>query len=601
MPRKKKTTNKGWFQTGIGNSMLIKKQKKSVDNAENPKKPQTRSKSKKEAEAYKYAIFSIDELEHFMNESCIDHRLKNPDCYGYIKLKKNLQRVISTTWSMYCSKCSFQSKSYNMYKTKAGTKKSTLNEALGIALVRSPIGPSVFSEIMLCLGVDPGSLKGLNNLVAGASQICNDVCEKHLSDVRAKFSGHSIPLEADSRYNNPIGSRETHFQGGTQSVLTVCENVTQRKEIIDFVVQNKLCVGCTRYRNRGINVAVGGHPNCTATLELSHSIGAEGLSATQSGKKLKDAKIDVGHVTTDGDSKIGNSLKKEFPGAKVLQCSIHYARLHKKAICNAAFSPLMFDEKTKAARKTALKWFAQDLSERCSAELKLAVKSVSTLKSDEQIKQKLNTILKKTPDAIIDCYRGKCGRMCQKYSMACNGSKSKFVWKKKSMLKNKAITMTKDDEITMRELILRRLGEEAIGKTYLNSNTNKVEALHRAYSKSNPKNVTCPKTFKGRISASVLNLNLGFEETTCRLLTAVGHTTSAEVQKKIHQHSKNIDYLHEYKKAKKSTDKRIAKRNHNDDEWRNKNNLQTDKSESRDTYIKATIPNLRKRKGSESE
>ena len=68
--------------------MLIKKQKKSVDNAENPKKPQTRSKSKKDAEAYKYAIFSIDELEHFMNESCIDHRLKNPDCYGYIKLKK---------------------------------------------------------------------------------------------------------------------------------------------------------------------------------------------------------------------------------------------------------------------------------------------------------------------------------------------------------------------------------------------------------------------------------------------------------------------------------------------------------------------------------
>ena len=497
-----------------------------------------------------YAIFSIDNLQLCFNEVYKDHRIQFPNCWGDLNMKKKFQQIISTSWNFTCSKCSFSSKSYRMFKTnertdgKKGRKMSTLNQALGVALVRSSIGATVFAEILLNLGIKPGAHSSISKLVDDGSAICEQVCQDHLKQTRANLKGKQISVEADSRYNNAIGSRETPFQAGTQSVFTVCENITDRKQIIDFVVQNKLCTGCSRLHNQGVDVVPGGHPNCTATMKISDSIGAEGISAEQCAKKLKKEGLNISHITTDGDSQSGKKFQLQYPNAEALQCLVHFSKRQKNSIIKEkSFSEHMFQGETKKQKEIAQKWFAEDIRQRCSAEIKLAVKKCSDMgfKSDVEVKKKLKSLLSKTPDAIIRCHKGDCGDMCAKYSFACRGRKGDYQWKKDRMFKKKTIKPTKADEDILKSHILNRLGSRSLNVTYLNSNTNKCEGSHRGYTKTNPKSITCPKNFKGRNTAAILCMNLGFNESTHRLHSATGHKVSEDIKREILKRSKTYD------------------------------------------------------------
>ena len=82
----------------------------------------------------------------------------------------------------------------------------------------------------------------------------------------------AIPVEGDGRYNNPLyWSRDrSPFQLATQAFYTICENITQDKNIIGCTTRNKLC----SKRNRGDNCAE--HPSeCAATLLCQNPIGRE--------------------------------------------------------------------------------------------------------------------------------------------------------------------------------------------------------------------------------------------------------------------------------------------------------------------------------------
>ena len=515
-----------------------------------------------------YAIVNIGTLQAFINQSYRAHRLESPHCLGDLELKKDLQMVISTSWSSHCQSCDFISATHKMYRckdktgdVKSGRQLSTLNQALGIALCKSSIGATTIAEIFLTLGIIPGSHQGLTTLINDGSSICEEVCKQHLKEVRSQFEGQSIPVEADSRYNNQLGGPGP-FQSGTQSVFTMCENRTDRKQIIDFVVENKLCSRCAIYRRQGVDVIPGGHPNCTATIKISDSIGREGRSAEKSARNLKKDGVSVSHVTTDGDGQAGRGIKKIFKKAQSLNDIIHMSRNQRKRIERARFSESMFHGKTKASRKLAQKWFSEDIRQRCSAEFTSAIHKCSDMKikKDSALKEKLKEMLMDTPTAIINCYNGRCELHCRDHSHVCKGRNGEYQWQKNFMYRKKQVNMTKLDEAVLRDLILLRLGPKAINTTYLNSNTNKVESCHKGYSKTNPKNITCPRNFVGRISAAVLNLNLGFQTATLRLISGIGHEVSEDVKTRICQRSKKIEHAKALKKTKVSKEKRIETR-----------------------------------------
>ena len=53
-----------------------------------------------------------------------------------------------------------------------------------------------------------------------------------------------------------------------------------------------------------------------------------------------------------------------------------------------------------------------------------------------------------------------------------------------------------------------RLGPDALNKTKLNLNTQKVEGFNRSLRRSLPKNFTFTKNFEGRVKAAVHSVNL---------------------------------------------------------------------------------------------
>ena len=120
--------------------------------------------------------------------------------------------------------------------------------------------------------------------------------------------------------------------------------------------------------------------------------------------------------------------------------------------------------------------------------------------------------------------------------------------------------MTDSDKVLLKRLICKRLGPEAVKQTYLNTNTQKTEAVHRAYSKTNPKNITSPRNFAGRIGAAVLNVNLGFAGSTCLVQSAVGHNVAGDIRKEIEKRSKYNADRKDIKKKLEIKKRRVIQR-----------------------------------------
>ena len=512
-----------------------------------------------------YIIINISCLEGAWNSSNQQHRVNSPQCLGFLNMQKELQSCLSTSWSLRCDSCTFHSETYRMFKTvptaARGRKPSSLNRALGVALVKSPIGATVFSEIFLTLGINPGSVQGLTDIINAGSEICTNLCDQNTAAERQKLKHvPDVAIEGDARYNNHINGN-TPFQAGTQVTWTVCENVSPEKKIIHVVTENKLCTQGARLRTKGEHVSCPeSHPGlCTATMKASESIGSEGRLASQSACVLKKEEIPLKIFTTDCDCEMANAFKEHFPNAEWLKDSVHFSRSQKKAIKAAKFSDTMFPG-TKVNRQRNQRWFAEDVRQRCCAEMTAAINRSTHMKDGSLKIAKTNAFLLQTPQAIVDCYQGNC-HSCRDSSLVCSGESS-YAWPKhfQSSRSKNQLNMTDSDKVLLKRLICKRLGPEAVKQTYLNTNTQKTEAVHRAYSKTNPKNITSPRNFAGRIGAAVLNVNLGFAGSTCLVQSAVGHNVAGDIRKEIEKRSKYNADRKDIKKKLEIKKRRVIQR-----------------------------------------
>ena len=503
-----------------------------------------------------YIIANSDCIEELFFDGYTQHKISKPMCKGKLKMIKKEQRIISGSWILSCPVCDFSSSNVTkLYRTlpTGGRPQSTLNVALSHALLNSPIGVTVFREMMLRIGVNPGSEAGLQNLISNKS---NDtvikLAEKNMSAERLKLKRkhpEGISASCDGRYNNRQSSN-TPFQAATQAIFSVTENNTPAKKVIMIDCENKLCSKRTSGKEHICQ------EHCSTTMKFEDPIGLEQRPASKCAKQLKTEDLKLKSVTNDTDSPVFPAFKECSPEVVHFKDPRHTSNCFRKHIISAAFSKTMFPG-TKAIHTRRQKWFAEDLRQRCEAEITSAINKSKEL--DDLSFETVQTLLKNTPEAIVQCYQGNCN-LCDAHSLICSETKR---WPKmfcRRLPTKTKLVMNPEDVHTLDKLIDFRLGEKALRSTYTGTNTQKNEALNRSFSKFCPKTVTLSKTFPGRAHAAVLNVNAGFDGATQELLKAAGHQVSDSVKTQIKRHDERKQYFKSYHQTQKYKNSRISRR-----------------------------------------
>ena len=529
-----------------------------------------------------YIVVNVLCLEDLFFEGYDKHQTCSPGCRGKLQMFKFEHRLLSTSYNLKCPKCKFASTVIRLYRIiesgsdeTRGRKSSTLNIAVSNAVINSPIGIVPFRELMLRIGIDPGSETGLQDIMSKHS---NDtmikLAEANMSHVRAELKRtfpEGISVSVDGRYNTAQNSN-TPFQAASQSVFSVTENNTEKHQVINVVLESKLCSSKSHRLKAGKDATCPNHEGCTATLKPSDSIGLESRSAFKAAMALKADNTPIEEVTNDGDAEMISAFWNIFGNyIRNLKDPRHFSHAQKRYVLKTEFSRLMFPATTKTVREKHQKWFAEDLRQRCSSEITMAIKKAKSIQhKDTTPDEKIDFIVKQlenTPLAIINCYRGE-HEQCFEFSLCCSNKKEgqeereMKKWPKLFMPQalSSQMTMTNEDVWTLEALILLRLGRDAIAVTYTGSTTQKNEACNRSFTKYNPKTVTFKRNWTGRIHASVLNLNAGFAEAVRQTVSAAGHEISQSVEDKIEARDKKIKYQAQYKKKTAVKTRRITHR-----------------------------------------
>ena len=599
-PRRWKQQKQAGFKVG-GASVKMKRSPDSPP-ASPPSPAITRQKAKmllQESEKKKYMLCQLGATEKLWNTAYREHTELYPQCKKMdLKQKTTDKALLSITAALYCTHCSFTSTPHKLYqvqpKSGPGRKQSTLNLAAGAALIKSPIGGTVFQEITWTLGLDPGSYSGLQKNINKANDMFVEIGEENRSSIRKKISDSGKPVRAsgDARYCSPqSSSSNAPFERATQSTFNLTEETTGK--VIGLDNQNKLCTQATRLRHQGQKVICPDHEGvCTATLAMTDSIGNEGRSFRKIADVLKKDGIDISHYTSDGDASMKKALHETFASAVWLKDSHHFQQAHLLELKKMKLSETMFSpEPTKSRRDEAKKRFCEDLSIRCSSELTAAVNEVTAITMDDsEIKKQLNSMLHDTPTAIIKCYQNDC-RLCPEHSIICSGADDGKRWQASLMTEAtcRNLKMTPEDEDILRTGILVRLGPGGVENTYLNTNSQLNEAVNRTVSKCLPKSITSPRNLEGRANAAVTTVNEGPGGCAVLCLQKIGHEVSETITKKLKHHDKRIQLRSDYRKRPDVKKRRVTDRNQkyqlHDQVRRHRSQLQMD-SEIEITYKK---------------
>ena len=504
-----------------------------------------------------YIVVHRGKMCEMWNSAFMAHRLHNNTCTGCLEWDDDMCKKWGLAWKVVlkCTRCRFKTDEYRLYEEvksdRQGPKAATINTGLQVGLMKQGMSNTGMKEILTAANIPSPALTSMQRTTNKVGDIVIEtnekdmanVCEniKKLNEAIGNPGHHPIPAEADATYNNRIysGVGNTPFQAGTQATLLVAENLTRSKKIIAAKTYSKLC---TCY-NKKVDEPHG--EKCSANLRFDNSIGNEGTYLRSAIKNINDRGIQIGELTTDGDSssRLAATQIKQPHGAPVIPkyCTRHLTRTLERHIKKPDFSPRMFPGKNKQERERAHNRFSFDLGDRVNAEFNKAFES---LKGSEE---ELNKVLPHVCEAIIDCYRGDC-QLCEEHSYVCSPEKPwsrpyldlNPVYKKRRTF----INAEESDLNMLREAIGIRISRDAIAKTTNNSTQNKCEASNRGLKKATPNALTFKRNYPARIHSAVHSINNSPGSSIRKLCEASGVTitnsmVSSEIEKMDKSHIKN--------------------------------------------------------------
>ena len=126
-------------------------------------------------------------INQLINDAYHNHYSDNSKCRGEFQFRLTEKRLLSSSWSIKCSLCAFNSESKKLNRqsqpmSKKGRVQSTLNNSLGMALCFSSIGATQFSEILCSLGIYPGPIPGINRKIMTASMKLKELADQSMPE-----------------------------------------------------------------------------------------------------------------------------------------------------------------------------------------------------------------------------------------------------------------------------------------------------------------------------------------------------------------------------------------------------------------------------------
>ena len=381
-------------------------------------------------------------------------------------------------------------------KDNRGPRHSALNVQLANALTASPIGATMFNQIMCELGIDPGSVDGLQRLINRVEPINRHAAKISMANAiselkEARETGDEIIVAVDAQYNNRLRNRHVPSEPASQAVHTTVALNTRK--IVAQQTVSKLCNNCSKVQTDTFlqgdidytNLPTCSQKNCPRTLLPQATISDEGALLEKSLAGLEEEGLKVDVVVSDGDAKVAKAVKAR--GLELNSDIRHKSNNIVKKMCRKQkvnyndFAGKTLDEKKK---EWAL--FVTSVMKRCNAENKQATckcKGKGKKKNALKAKALLNCVkrnLKGTGEAVLACHQGICDKRCYYSSNVCAGygsSKSKYKKQKaKTYIKlGPTPKLSESNKTIIREMINERL-EENLHVTYRNAETNIVES-----------------------------------------------------------------------------------------------------------------------------
>ena len=510
------------------------------------------------------------------NESFIEHHKENPTCDGHLEVDLEAERQRGLCWieRLYCRKCSYTSKYHELFEGvrmgRRGPKTAGPNCAVQVALLQTPISNTSLNKILLASNLPAPSKTSMQRTGKLVQQVVKNTniedMNRHLHQSNTVNNARGEPrdtiaIETDGLFNNPLysGVGKTLIQPSTQAVLLGAENVTGDRKVVSVVTRNKLCAVGSRTSNPcpdhdGI---------CTANLALEENIGNEEAMAQECIEGILQHGIEVGELTTDGDSAAYRAAEQLYASGKMKCRPVHFLDTRhlsdnqRKKIKCTEFSPSFFTAATKKQKESLQARFALDLSKRCVAEFQTAMNVFSADIT------KVKRAMSYTTHCLVKCYQGD-HRDCTKRSFVCKGTKSNN-WVSRSTYMPKSfncVTCTDSDEEKLHQCIIYRLSQAMIEKTKKNRNTQKVEAVNRSLRRSLPRNVTYPTSMEGRVHAAVHSVNNRPGSSIAKLCQKVGCSIKANtrVSRGLLRVNKDTDRSKNYNSSQKAKVQRVRKR-----------------------------------------
>ena len=515
----------------------------------------------------KYRLLEMNKTAELFETAYKEHSVLHSSCQGKITWNWENERQWGLCWSegLHCTLCSYQTQRMKLYdeinNTGKGRKAAKPNVGIQVGLAGSSISNSSFCDILLHGNIPCPSDRVMQRT---ANRVCEQMKvlnEKDMESIRGQLKELNkikgipettpIKIEGDCRYSNRLnsGGGKTPFQPATQATYTLCENETKSKRIISVTNYSKLCP----YRKNG-ELDCGNHRGCVQNVKAKESIGDERRYAKEAYEKCVKDDLLCKYLTTDSDSKAFegvNSVEKSV-SKKNLTCIKHLCRTQQRMIERKNFSYKMFSCKTKSEYDKIKKRFARDVSLRCAAEFTAALKRHGN--DTNGLIRSLSFVC----DSIILCYNGCCA-LCKVYSFICRGNC------KKSFLPegHTRVFMNLDDQRKLRPCLALRFSRKAIEATQFGTQTQKCEAVNKAYIKAVPKSITFSRNYAGRIHTAVHTLNNGFAKSTIKKCAFVkaGLSSGSVVAKKLLLREKKKKYLSTYMASTVAKNKRVFRRN----------------------------------------
>lgn len=552
-------------------------------------------------------LVDIHKFLDMFNSCNIEHR--NFGQCGLPNLAISWEQQWGVCWklAMRCTNCDYESRKFNMYDEaesfKCGPKPGAPNLRLAAMLQETTVGPTKARLLLAGTGIPPPSRYGLqkmaNKTASITATITQDELQKNVEDLKRAHQlkglegDFELNVSGDGRYDSvTYGNRQKMGQNATQMVGLLTENVTDEHKIVAFAFENKLCSSGRMLRAQGKKVTCPGHQGCTATVPAVEPF-TERTLGKKMGEDLARQGVRVKYITTDGDAHMAEgmdiAMKEAIPGYVVQrqQDTIHLANSQYRKILKAKFSAGFFPGRTADKRKEEQTIFAKDLTRRCDQ----IAKELSKLYGCD--KEAINRKVPSVVEATVKCYQGNC-KSCHGQSLVCYGGRTRNWWKTSFMRTYglKELNFTEEDGALVRALILERLGQQYIELTCFMKHTNHVEGAWRGVSASLPKNVSFPRTGKGRASAAVHRLIHGVGNSVIKKCAALGSPIPrrGHVANTLCQIQRDATYLSQYKRSKKARKRKHYLRKKQMGAWANA------KDRKRSDYMKGQlIPNFDKR------